>query len=100
MQYAISLEASKDLDDILDYFLSRNIEAGERFIQEFNKKCEYLTSFPNIGRSYSNFDRTLRGIPLDSYIIFYRVFEDSLVIARVVSGYRDLESLFTDGTLI
>ena len=24
MQYVISLEASKDLDDILDYFLSRN----------------------------------------------------------------------------
>jgi toxin ParE1/3/4 len=96
MKYAISLEASQDLDDILDYFLSRNIEAGEKFIREFNKKCEYLTSFPNIGRSYSNFDTALRGIPLDGYIIFYRVFEDSLVIVRVVSGYRDLESLFTD----
>jgi toxin ParE1/3/4 len=57
MQYAISLEASKDLDDILDYFLSRNIEAGERFIREFNQKCKYLTSFPNIRRSYSNFDK-------------------------------------------
>jgi toxin ParE1/3/4 len=96
MKYAISLEASQDLDDILDYFLSRNIEAGEKFIREFNKKCEYLTIFPNIGRSYSNFDPVLRGIPLDGYIIFYRVFEDSLVIARVVSGYRDLESLFTE----
>ena len=30
MQYAISLEASKDLDEILDYFLSRNIEADVR----------------------------------------------------------------------
>jgi len=97
MKYAISLEASQDLDNILDYFLSLNIEAGERFIREFNKKCEYLTSFPNIGKSYSNFDSALRGIPLDSYIIlFYRVFEDSLVIARVVSGYRDLKPLFTD----
>ncbi|NJL61698.1 MAG: type II toxin-antitoxin system RelE/ParE family toxin [Methylacidiphilales bacterium] len=95
MQYAISLEATQDLDEILDYFLSRNIEAGEKFIREFNKKCEYLTSFPNIGRSYANLDPNLRGISLDNYIIFYRIYENQLVIARVVSGYRNLESLFT-----
>jgi toxin ParE1/3/4 len=78
----ISLEASRDLDDILDYFLTRDIETGERFLREFNKKCQYLTRFPNIGRSYSNFDPTLRGIPLNSYIIFYRLFEDRLFLGN------------------
>ena len=96
MRYVISKEATQDLNDILDYFLSRNIDAGERFAQEFNKKCQYLTQFPNIGRSYAAFDPTLRGIPLDGYIIFYRVFEDSIAIVRVISGYRDLKSIFTD----
>jgi len=33
---------------------------------------------------------------LDGYIIFYQVFEDSVVIVRVVSGYRDLKSIFAD----
>ncbi|NDJ21112.1 type II toxin-antitoxin system RelE/ParE family toxin [Nostoc sp. B(2019)] len=96
MQYEISVEASQDLDNILDYFLQRNIDAGEKFIREFNKKCQNLTKFPNIGRSYTNIDPTLRGIPFDGYIIFYRVFEDRMLIVRVVSGYRDLKSLFTD----
>ncbi|WP_017652760.1 type II toxin-antitoxin system RelE/ParE family toxin [Fortiea contorta] len=96
MQYVIALEASQDLDEILDYFLQRNIDAGERFIREFNKKCQNIAKFPNIGRSYAKFDPALRGIPLNGYIIFYRVFEDRVVIVRVVSGYRDLESLFTD----
>mgnify|MGYP001791540283 FL=1 len=96
MQYVLAQEATQDLDDILDYFLSRNIDAGERFIQEFNKKCKYLTQFPNIGRSYANLDPTLRGIPVDSCIIFYCVFEDNVVIVRVISGYRDLKSVFTD----
>ncbi|NJM71626.1 MAG: type II toxin-antitoxin system RelE/ParE family toxin [Scytonema sp. RU_4_4] len=96
MRYVIAKEATQDLDDILDYFLSRNIDAGERFAQEFNKKCQYLTQFPNIGRSYASLDPTLRGIPVDGYIIFYRVFEDSVVIVRVISGYRDLKSIFTD----
>jgi toxin ParE1/3/4 len=96
MQYVISVEASQDLDNILDYFLQRNIDAGERFIREFNKKCQNITKFPNIGRSYTSIDPTLRGIPFDGYIIFYRVFEDRVIIVRVVNGYRDLESLFTD----
>ena len=96
MQYVLAQEATQDLDEILDYFLSRNIDAGERFIQEFNKKCKYLTQFPNIGRSYANLDPTLRGIPVDGYILFYRVFEDNIIIVRVISGYRDLKSVFTD----
>ncbi|MEH2368948.1 type II toxin-antitoxin system RelE/ParE family toxin [Nostoc sp.] len=96
MEYSIAKEASQDLDEILDYFLVRNINAGEGFIQGFNKKCQNIAQFPNIGRSYANFDPNLRGIPLDGYIIFYRVFEDSVVIVRVISGYRDLKSIFTD----
>ncbi|HLO86065.1 MAG TPA: type II toxin-antitoxin system RelE/ParE family toxin [Nostocaceae cyanobacterium] len=96
MEYVLSIEASQDLEDILDYFLQRNIDAGERFIQEFNKKCRNIASFPKIGRSYSHLDPMLRGVSLDGYIIFYRVFENSIVIVRVVSGYRDLESLFLD----
>mgnify|MGYP001794324899 FL=1 len=96
MQYVLAKEATQDLDEILDYFLSRNIDAGERFIQEFNKKCKYLTQFPNIGRSYANLDPTLRGLPVDGYILFYRLFEDNVVIVRVISGYRDLKSVFTD----
>ncbi|MDJ0619671.1 MAG: type II toxin-antitoxin system RelE/ParE family toxin [Calothrix sp. MO_192.B10] len=96
MQYYIAQEASQDLDDILDYFFSHNIDAGERFIREFNKKCQNIAKFPNIGRSYANLDPKLRGIPLDGYIVFYKVNKDSVVIVRVVSGYRDLESLFVD----
>ncbi|MBH8564094.1 type II toxin-antitoxin system RelE/ParE family toxin [Nostoc sp. CENA67] len=96
MEYFIAKEASEDLDEILDYFLGRNINAGERFIREFNKKCQNIAQFPNIGRSSAQFDPKLRGIPLDGYIIFYQVFEDSVVIVRVVSGYRNLESIFAD----
>ena len=96
MEYVLSVEATKDLEDILDYFLQRNIDAGERFVQEFNNKCRNIAKFPKIGRSYGTVDSVLRGIPIDGYIIFYRVFENSIVIVRVVSGYRDLESLFLE----
>ena len=95
-QHIISPEANQDLEEIIDYFTSRNIDAGERFIDEFNKKCRYLANFPNMGRSYADINNYLRGVPLDGYIILYRVKDSGIEILRVVSGYRDLESLFAE----
>jgi toxin ParE1/3/4 len=51
-QYTISPVAIYDLEEIIDYFKERNVDAGDRLIDEFNKKCRYLTQFPLIGRSY------------------------------------------------
>ena len=39
-KYIISSSASKDLNNIADYFLSVNVEAGEKLFREFNKKCK------------------------------------------------------------
>jgi toxin ParE1/3/4 len=95
-RHIISQPAIKDLEQIIDYFSNRNIEAGERFINEFEKKCKYLANFPNMGRSYDDVKPSLRGLPLAGYIIFYRIVNDGIEIIRVVSGYRDLESLFLE----
>ena len=95
-QHIISPEANQDLEDIIDYFTIRNVDAGERFIDEFNKKCRHLANFPNMGRSYADIKDYLRGIPIEGYIILYRINDSGIEILRVISGYKDLESLFTD----
>jgi toxin ParE1/3/4 len=92
----IALEASQDLNAISDYFVSRNIDAGERLLQEFNQKCVKLLQFPNMGKSYAAIRPWLRGVPLDGYIIFYEVIEDGITILRVVSGRQNLETLFDE----
>ncbi|WP_193197066.1 type II toxin-antitoxin system RelE/ParE family toxin [Nostoc sp. MG11] len=94
--YIISPSASRDLNQIADYFLTKNLEAGEKLFQEFNKKCQNLANFPSMGRSYAHIKPSLRGLLLDRYVILYQVLDDGVEILRVVSGYRDLESLFTD----
>ncbi len=38
-RYIIAPEAVQDLDEIGNYFLSRNVEVGERWFQAFNQKC-------------------------------------------------------------
>jgi toxin ParE1/3/4 len=95
--YIISPSASRDLDKIADYFLTRNLETGEKLFTNFNKKCKNLAQYPNIGRSYSHIKPSLRGLPMDAgYIIIYQIIDDGVEILRIVSGRQDLESLFTD----
>jgi toxin ParE1/3/4 len=94
--YTISPTAIKDLKDILNYFFERNINAGEAFADAFERKCGNIVNFPNMGRSYEELAPSLRGIPIDGYIIFYTVTEESIEIARVVSGSRDLSNLFSE----
>jgi toxin ParE1/3/4 len=93
-EYIISQPAIRDLESISSYFADVNVEAGEKFLQGFNKRCQQLTSFPNIGRSYDDLQVGLRGLPLEGYIILYRATDNRIEIVRVVSGRQDLRSLF------
>ncbi|MGD2180489.1 hypothetical protein [Lusitaniella coriacea] len=38
----ITRDASRDLSEISDYFLAESVEAGERFVEGFGRKCQYL----------------------------------------------------------
>jgi toxin ParE1/3/4 len=96
VRYIIAPEAAQDLDEISTYYAVNNIEAGEKLIDEFEARCKYLVSFPNIGRSYRNIRSYLRGISFSGYILFYRVGNDEIEILRVVNGSRNLEALFAD----
>jgi toxin ParE1/3/4 len=95
-EYIISRPAMRDLDSISSYFAEVNVEAGERFLRGFNKRCQQLASFPKIGRSYDDLRPGLRGLTLEGYIILYRVLDNGIEIVRVANGRQDLRSLFDD----
>jgi hypothetical protein len=61
---------------------------GERFGERSN--CIASKREPLYDYIYSD----LKGVPLSSYIIFYRVLEDGIEILRVISGRRDLFTVF------
>jgi toxin ParE1/3/4 len=93
-QFIISPTASQDLEEIVDFLSDQSLDAGEQFLAEFDQKCRHLSRFPNMGRSYADLAPQLRGILIQTYIIFYRRFEDGIEIVRVVSGYRNLSVVF------
>ena len=90
----ITAPASQDLEAISEYFLEVSVDAGDRFVEGFGKKCQQLARYPYIGKSYTPLKPGLRGISLMSHIIFYRVLENRIEILRVVSGYRNLQDVF------
>jgi toxin ParE1/3/4 len=92
----LSPTALRDLNDISSYFAKQNIEAGERVLALFTEKCTRLIDFPNMGKSYDFLRSGTRGIPLEGYIIFYRVIETDIIILRVASGRQNLANLFDD----
>jgi toxin ParE1/3/4 len=95
-RYLINVVASRDLNEIADYFANNNLEAGEEFFQAFNRKCQQLVAFPNSGKSYGNIRSDLRGLSVAGYIVFYRLLDDGIEILRVVSGRRNLQDLFRE----
>ncbi len=93
-RYVINPLASQDLNAIADYFVKTNLTAGEEFFLVSNRKCQQLVAFPQSGKKYPAIHPDIRGLPLEGYIIFYRVREDGVEILRVISGRRDFFPLF------
>lgn len=94
--WSLTEAALEDLEEIFEYLSAFSLEVGERFIEDFERKCDNLVKFPKMGRSYTEFSPDLRGIPIESYMIFYRILSQRIEIIRVLSGYRNLESVFSD----
>ncbi len=89
--------ASRDIESIIDYIAdSRDFDVAERFLEKINQRCRNLANFPNMGRSRDGILPSLRSFPVDGYLIFYRLIEDGIEVVRVVSGYRDLDTLFDE----
>ena len=49
-----------------------------------------------MGRNRNELMENVRSFPIDDYLIFYSPIEVGIEVLRVVSGYRDLEDLFSE----
>ncbi len=94
--YSFSDDAIQDLDEICEYVARSNAKAASKLFDEIRQKCKLIADFPNMGKSYETLLPNLRGFVFKDYLIFYYPREGGIDIIRVASGYRDLESLFSD----
>ncbi|MHC5938791.1 type II toxin-antitoxin system RelE/ParE family toxin [Nostoc sp.] len=86
--------ARLDLKEISSYITRFNPGAARRLNKKIIQQCKLLADFPNMGQSCDNFGNGLRSLPVADYLIFYRPIDGGVEVARIVSGYRDLETVF------
>ncbi len=86
--------ARRDLEDIWDYIAEDNPSAADSFIALLVDKFQLLAREPQIGRERPEIRPGLKSLPVKKYVIFYRVAGSMIEIARVLSGYRDIPTVF------
>ncbi|WP_008313234.1 type II toxin-antitoxin system RelE/ParE family toxin [Leptolyngbya sp. PCC 6406] len=96
-QFYLTQPAIQDIEAIADYISGQTgLQQAERFLSKLDAKFARITQFPNLGRPRDEILPELRSLALESYLILYIATESRVDILRVVSGYRDLTSLFID----
>jgi toxin ParE1/3/4 len=94
-EYIIAPSAIADMKQITDYIAMRSGFAQvDRFLNKANQKFSRIVQFPKIGKQRDDILAGSRSLSFDGYLILYVVLDERIEIVRVVSGYRDLQSLF------
>jgi toxin ParE1/3/4 len=94
MKFILAPSAIRDLENLSQYFLENNVDAGERLFQSLNQRFYNLTQFPNIGKPYPHLQPDIRGVLVEKYIIFYRITSAQVEIIRIIDGRQDLVRIF------
>jgi toxin ParE1/3/4 len=90
----VSLPALADLDAIADYLYSKNINAGNRILDNIESRIKSLETYPLRGYAKDDLFLGLRCLNEGHYRIFYNISDATVQILRVLHGKRDLESEF------
>ncbi|MDA8228185.1 MAG: type II toxin-antitoxin system RelE/ParE family toxin [Desulfitobacterium hafniense] len=96
----LSEAAYYDIDSMFSYISQDRKVAAEKQRLRIYEDIKKLADFPEIGPIIPEEDipgavRGYRRIVVNPYIIFYRILEDRIVIARVLHGRQNwLQSLF------
>lgn len=96
----LSEAAYFDIDSLFSYIVLDNRAAAERLRLRIYEGIKSLADFPELGAVIPEEDapgaeRGYRRIVINPYLVFYRVTDDRIIIARVLHGRQNwLQSLF------
>lgn len=92
--------AQQDLKDIWRGLAEYRLEIADQKIKRITKKLELLRQFPLAGRQRDDLLPSIRSIPVDQFLVFYRILQEGdrtiVEINRIVDGKRNLQQLFNE----
>jgi len=90
----LSARARADIEDIWLYIAQDSPRAADRLLDRIYRTCQRLARSPRMGRARGEQAIGLRSFPVGSYVVFYRPGKGGIAVARILSGFRDIERLF------
>jgi len=85
--YLLSQIADTDLEEIFDYTTHKfGLEQAEKYLLEIEDIFLHLLKNPESGKKRDEIKKGLYSFPKDNHIIFYRIFNNSIRIVRILHG--------------
>ena len=92
----ISGPARRDLREIHRWIAQDDPVAADRVLSDLRDAVTRLAEMPGLGHVRDDLaDQTLRAWTVRRYVVIYQPDRAPLLIVRVLSGYRDIGSIFT-----
>jgi len=94
MEYKISKEASKDLENIWLYtFETWSVEQADRYYDLLMDEIEYVAENPKSGKDYSHIREGYLKTRIKSHFIFYKINtkENLVEIIRILHQQMDID---------
>lgn len=91
--------AEHDLADVVDYLAQFYESTALRQYDRIVEKIKELPNFPEKYEAYMTGQYLLayRRMPVDNYLVFYVVLEDTIEIHRILHGSRDIKRNLDNG---
>lgn len=88
----LSEDAVRDLDEAWEY-VAREASMGiaDGVVREIGKAYGLLSAWPLLGRKRDALSPGVRSLPVNPYVIFYRVKEDVVQVVRILHQSRDTD---------
>lgn len=88
--------AREDIGEIFFYIAADSPKSALAMTDKITDKIDTLAVLPHIGKIVPDNElakREYRMLIIDSFIAFYKVFDDEVVVYRVLHGMRDYPDL-------
>ncbi len=88
-----SPEAQSDIRQVSEYYERlAGPRTAENVLRDIVEAIDLLEAHPYGGRARREIRPNLRSFPVDRFVVFYQVVEETVQIVRILDGRRDIET--------
>jgi len=95
MRVLLARQADEDFDRITEGLANLNLDAATALAKRFHRKFARLEQFPELGARCDK-KPAFRMTFVAPYVLYYRIEEDHVEIARILHGARDPDPLLDE----